>query len=200
MIYRKYIKRFLDIIISLFSIALLIPLFTIIAILIKIDSKGEVIFKQERLGKNGKEFEIFKFRTMVKNAENLGTGINTFQHDPRITKVGAWLRKTSLDELPQLFNVLKGDMSIVGPRPPVPYHPKKYDNYSDFQVQRFRVKPGITGYAQVKGRNNLNWDERVSYDVDYVKRLSFSLDVKILWLTFIKVIKREDIHSNKRIG
>src|SRR5699024_4264338 len=118
-----------------------------------IDSRGPVIFKQRRLGRNGKEFTIYKFRTMINNAENQGMGIKTFVGDDRITKIGVVLRKTSLDELPQLINVLKGDMSFVGPRPPVPYHPRKYEEYNDVQKKRFKVRQGITGYAQVKGRN-----------------------------------------------
>src|SRR5690625_2783136 len=132
---------------------------------------------------------------MVDNAEKMGSGIITFENDPRITKVGNFLRKTSLDELPQLLNVLKGDMSIVGPRPPVPYHPKKYEEYPEFQKRRFIVKPGITGYAQVNGRNNLTWDDRIELDIQYVEQFSVLLDIKIILLTIIKVFKSEDIHS-----
>lgn len=167
----------------------------IIILLIKSTSEGPVFFKQERLGKNGKVFKIIKFRTMIDNAEQIGTGVITFENDPRITKVGSFLRKTSLDELPQLINVLKGDMSIVGPRPPVPYHPKKYEEYSEYEKKRFNVKPGITGYAQVNGRNNLTWEQRINMDVYYVDNRSFLLDLKIIILTMVKVLKREDIHS-----
>lgn len=167
----------------------------IIILLIKSTSEGPVFFKQERLGKNGKVFKIIKFRTMIDNAEQIGTGVITFENDPRITKVGSFLRKTSLDELPQLINVLKGDMSIVGPRPPVPYHPKKYEEYSEYEKKRFNVKPGITGYAQVNGRNNLTWEQRINMDVYYVDNRSFLLDLKIIFLTMLKVLKREDIHS-----
>lgn len=167
----------------------------IIILLIKSTSEGPVFFKQDRLGKNGKVFKIIKFRTMIDNAEQIGTGVITFENDPRITKVGSFLRKTSLDELPQLINVLKGDMSIVGPRPPVPYHPKKYEEYSEYEKKRFNVKPGITGYAQVNGRNNLTWEQRINMDVYYVDNRSFLLDLKIIFLTMLKVLKREDIHS-----
>jgi len=149
---------------------------------------------QERLGKNGEVFKIYKFRTMVENAESKGSGIYTSKGDPRITKVGHFLRKTSLDELPQLLNVLKGDMSLVGPRPPVPYHPYKYNEYSDKQRKRFKVKPGITGFAQVSGRNKLSWDERIEFDVEYVENYSLFLDFKILFNTFLTVFKNNDIY------
>lgn len=196
--YDKYIKRLLDIILVLM---LFLPLFLIsilIAIAIKVDSKGPVLFKQKRLGRDGDIFNILKFRTMIENAENIGPGLSTFEGDPRVTRVGNILRKTSLDELPQLFNVLKGDMSIVGPRPPVPYHPRKYHEYNDHQKQRFMVRPGITGYAQVKGRNSLTWDERIEFDVQYVNKQNLFLDIKIVLLTILKVFKREDIHGPNR--
>lgn len=188
-------KRLLDILGSLFGIILTSPILLISAIAIKLDSKGPVFFKQERLGENGKVFNIIKFRTMVDNAEKMGSGIITYENDPRITRVGNILRKTSLDELPQLFNVLKGDMSLVGPRPPVPYHPKKYEEYPENQKKRFIVKPGITGYAQVNGRNNLTWDDRIELDVQYVENFNILLDLKIIFLTIVKVIKSEDVHS-----
>src|SRR5690625_1515845 len=189
------IKRIIDLFGSLIGIIILSPILIIISLAIKLTSKGLVFFRQERLGRNGKVFKIIKFRTMVDNAEKVGTGIKTYDGDPRITKVGDILRKTSLDELPQLFNVIGGSMSIVGPRPPVPYHPREYRDYPEHQIQRFEVKQGITGYAQVKGRNLLTWDERIKYDVEYVKRQSTFLDFKIIILTIIKVFKKEDIHS-----
>lgn len=196
--YNRFIKRLLDILVVLILLLPLVVICVFIAIIIRIDSRGSVLFKQSRLGKDGKVFKILKFRTMVENAESIGSGLSTFEGDPRVTRVGNLLRKTSLDELPQLFNVLKGDMSIVGPRPPVPYHPRKYEEYPDHQVQRFEVRPGITGYAQVKGRNSLKWDERIEYDVEYVKNQSFLLDLKIVFLTIIKVFKKEDIHGPER--
>ena len=187
-------KWICDFIASLIGLIILLPLFIIIAILIKIDSKGPVFFLQERLGKDGKTFKMYKFRTMVKNAENKGSGIYTSKEDPRITKIGHFLRKTSLDELPQLINILKGEMSLVGPRPPVPYHPYKYEEYSKKQKKRFNVKPGITGYAQVSGRNKLSWDERIEYDIKYVNKRNLLLDIKIIFFTFYKLFKKEEIY------
>src|SRR5699024_8924202 len=192
------IKRFVDIVVSIVSMILLLPLFLIIGFAIKIDSKGPVFFKQERLGKNGKVFKIIKFRTMVDNAEQKGSGLSTFEGDHRVTSVGEILRKTSLDEISQLINILIGDMSLVGPRPPVPFHPRKYEEYSDHQVLRFKVRPGITGLAQIMGRNSLTWDERIKYDVEYVQNLSLLLDIKIILLTIVKVFKSENIHGPSR--
>jgi len=192
------IKRFVDIVVSIVSMILLLPLFLMIAFAIKIDSKGPVFFKQERLGKNGKVFKIIKFRTMVDNAEQKGSGLSTFEGDPRVTRVGEMLRKTSLDEISQLINILIGDMSLVGPRPPVPFHPRKYEEYSDHQVLRFKVRPGITGLAQIMGRNSLTWDERIEYDVEYVQNVSLLLDIKIILLTIVKVFKSENIHGPSR--
>ncbi|GAA0343305.1 sugar transferase [Oceanobacillus oncorhynchi subsp. oncorhynchi] len=196
--YDKTFKRTLDLILAL---ALAIPLGVvgiIVAILIKLDNKGAIFFKQERVGKNGKVFKIYKFRTMIENAMNVGSGLSTFEGDPRVTKVGSLLRKTSLDEIPQLINVIKGEMSFVGPRPPVPYHPKKYEDYSNKDKKRFTVRPGITGYAQVKGRNSLTWAERFVFDNEYVDSQNLWLDIKIVFLTFHKIIKSENIHGPSR--
>ena len=193
--YAKYIKRFLDLILSLMALIILILLMIVIAILIKIDSKGPVFFLQERLGKNGKVFKIIKFRTMVVNAEHIGDGLKVkSESDNRITRVGKILRKTSLDELPQLVNVIKGDMSIVGPRPPVTYYPYKYEDYSKDQKKRFNVKPGITGLAQVKVRNSASWDERIKIDLIYVKRITFINDLKIIIKTVKQVFEKENIY------
>lgn len=159
-----YIKRIFDIVISIMALVILSPLLLIIGLAIKIGSKGPIFFTQKRLGKNGKEFNIYKFRTMVDNAENMGRGIFITESDNRITNIGKILRITSLDELPQLINVIKGDMSIVGPRPPLTYYPYVYDDYDFEKKQRFNVRPGITGYAQIKGRNNLNWNEKIKLE------------------------------------
>ena len=199
--YAKYIKRCLDFICSLLGLIILSPLLLILAILVKIDSKGPIFFKQERLGKNGKVFKIIKFRTMVVNAEHIGEGLRvSSENDNRITKIGKILRKTSLDELPQLINVLKGDMSLVGPRPPVTYHPYKYEEYSEEQKKRFNVRPGITGLAQVKYRNSATWEERIKVDIIYVKNISFLEDFKIILRTIQSIFKKENIYMENNIN
>jgi len=192
--YKKKLKRIIDILLILITILPLFIIGVIISILIKKDSKGKIFFKQERLGKNGKIFNIYKYRTMIEDAEKVGSGIYTNDEDPRITKFGHILRKTSLDELPQIINIIKGEMSFVGPRPPLPYHPYKYENYDEEKIKRFNVKPGITGLAQAYGRNTLTWDERIEYDVKYVKKISFLLDCKIIFKTIFSVIKKENIY------
>lgn len=189
------VKRVLDFILSLVGLIVLSPFLLVICLLIRLDSKGPVFFTQDRLGHNGKVFKICKFRTMVDGAINIGSGLFTNEVDPRITKLGSFLRKTSLDELPQLINVLKGEMSLVGPRPPVPYYPHKYEDYPEEQKLRFTVLPGITGYAQVSGRNTLNWDERIERDIEYVKNQSLILDMKIILKTIQSVFLRKDVYS-----
>ncbi len=196
-----YVKRLLDVIISLAGLILLSPLFLIISLLIRLDSKGPIIFGQARLGYDGKTFEIHKFRTMVDGAPNMGSGLFTNETDPRITKIGSFLRRTSLDELPQLINLLRGDMSLVGPRPPVPYYPYKYEDYPDEQRLRFTVLPGITGYAQVKGRNKINWDQRIELDMQYVENQSLLLDLEIIAETVRNVVlKNDDVYSESKKG
>ena len=184
-------KRLIDIVGSLGGIILLSPLFLIVAILIKIeDPKGKVFFAQERNGRYPKTFKMYKFRSMVHNAEELlkdlmdrneQTGpVFKINDDPRITKVGKFIRKTSIDELPQLFNVLKGDMSLVGPRPPIPH---EVDQYNSYQMQRLAVKPGLTCIWQVSGRNNIGFDEWVEMDIEYIKTRNLWLDIKLIFKT-----------------
>ncbi len=197
------IKRCFDILLSLIAIIILSPLLLIIAIAVKVDSKGLALFRQGRLSKNGKVFTMYKFRTMVENAEQMGTGLFNYANDFRVTKVGKILRKTSLDELPQLFNIIKGDMSIVGPRPPVSYELGEYEELSDEYKRRFTVLPGITGLAQVSGRNELPWDEKVKYDNQYIdlfKKYGVLLDFKIIFLTVVNVFKMKDIYEVKEEG
>jgi len=196
-----FIKRLIDIFCSGVGVIIISPILIIIALLIKLNSKGPVLFKQERIGLYGKVFVIFKFRTMVVGAEQLGDGlsINT-STDSRITKIGKFLRSTSLDEFPQLFNVLKGDMSLVGPRPPVTYFPYKgINDYPDWAKNRFNMRPGITGLAQVSVRNSVSWDERIKIDNKYIQNFNFYLDIKILLKTFYKLFKSENIYMEQQV-
>lgn len=190
------LKRVFDLFGSIVGLIIISPILLCISIAIKVTSKGPVFFKQDRLGKNGETFKILKFRTMVVNAEKIGTGlfVNN-ENDNRITKVGKFLRATSLDELPQIFNVIIGDMSLVGPRPPVIHHPYRYDEYSDFQRKRFDMRPGMTGLAQVNVRNSVPWDRRIPIDVEYVENFNIVLDIKILFKTFLKIFKNESIYT-----
>ena len=196
----KCLKRFFDIVLCAVALIVLIPILLIIAILIKADSKGPVLFIQERRTKNGRIFKMYKFRSMVVNAENMGSGLFNYENDPRVTKVGRFLRKTSLDELPQLWNVLKGDLSLVGPRPCVSYELGDFDTLNKKYKKRFEVRGGITGLAQVKGRNENSWDEKVTYDnmyIDKFKKQGVFLDVKIIAETFFKVFRRQNIYEEK---
>ena len=185
--YKHFFKRFFDITISFFGLLICAIPMLIVAIAIKIESKGPVIFKQERVGKNGKVFHIYKFRSMCVGAEQTGSGVYSGKGDKRVTKVGKILRATSLDELPQFLNLLKGDMSLIGPRPPLTYHPWTWDKYTDEQKRMFEVRPGITGWAQVNGRKEVEWNKRIQLNVWYVDHVSFWLDIKILFMTVFKV-------------
>ena len=193
----KYIKRFIDIFLSFIMLIVLSPILLIIALLVKIDSKGPVIFKQERIGLNGKVFKILKFRTMCVGAEQMKGGVCSDNSDPRITRVGRVLRATSGDELLQAINVLRGDMSFIGPRPPLTYHPWPYNEYTSEQKRMFEVRPGITGWAQVNGRKAVEWHKRIELNVWYVDHMSFLLDVKIFFMTIFKVFTNAD---NENIG
>ncbi|MCX6718060.1 MAG: sugar transferase [Candidatus Staskawiczbacteria bacterium] len=187
------LKRIFDFSIALAGLILLSPLFLLIAVLVKIDSAGPVFFKQERIGKNGKAFYPFKFRTMVEGAVNKGLGITVSENDERITKIGGFLRKWGIDEFPQLINVLKGEMSLVGPRPTLRYQVEKYN---DFEKRRLLAKPGLAGWALIHGRNSLTWQERIKYDVWYVDNWSVLLDIKIIFKTFYLIfIKQEGVYG-----
>jgi|TARA_B110000027_G_C16079107_1_gene282786 undecaprenyl phosphate N,N'-diacetylbacillosamine 1-phosphate transferase len=190
-------KRFTDLLFATILILLLSPIFLLLSIFILIDSKGGVFFLQDRIGLNRKKFRIIKFRTMVKNAESTGTGIFTNKNDDRITNFGNFLRKYSLDELPQIFNVFKGEMSIVGPRPPVLFHPYKIDQYPEEYIKRFNFKPGITGLAQISGRTNITWEERFVFDLIYINNYSILLDVKILFTTVKNIFKKIEVYPSE---
>ena len=190
----KGVKRALDVTFSLIGTAVSSPILLAVAAAVKLDSKGPVIFKQERLGKDGKVFEMYKFRTMTDKRDAEG---NLLPDKDRLTKFGKLLRATSLDELPEFFNILKGDMSFIGPRPTLTYHPWKLEEYTDFQRRRFEVRPGITGLAQVHGRKAIDWNDRIKYDVEYVDNLSLGLDCKILFQTVWNVLTMKD---NDNVG
>ena len=190
MLYRKYLKRFFDFTLSLLLLIFTSPLIIIISIILYITNKGEIFFIQPRPGKNEKIFFIIKFKTMN---EKKNENSELLPDDERITRIGKIIRKTSIDELPQLINVLKGDLSLVGPRPLlVDYLPL----YNELQRRRHKVKPGITGWAQINGRNAISWLEKFKYDVWYVDNISLFLDIKILVLTFVKVFKSEGVNSS----
>ena len=188
----RAVKRFLDVTASFLGLVLLSPLLLAVSILIKIDSRGPVIFRQKRIGRNGKVFEIYKFRSMCVGAEKTGSGVYSGKGDARVTRIGKILRATSIDELPQLLNILKGEMSFVGPRPPLTYHPWKYEEYTDFQKRMFEVRPGITGWAQVNGRKDVEWHKRIELNVWYVDHMSLLLDIKIMFMTAFKVLTIAD--------
>lgn len=188
----RAVKRFLDVTASFLGLVLLSPLLLAVSILIKIDSRGPVIFCQKRIGRNGKVFEIYKFRSMCVGAEKTGSGVYSGKGDARVTRIGKILRATSIDELPQLLNILKGEMSFVGPRPPLTYHPWKYEEYTDFQKRMFEVRPGITGWAQVNGRKDVEWHKRIELNVWYVDHMSLLLDIKIMFMTAFKVLTNAD--------
>ena len=186
----EVIKRLIDVVCSFLGVLVLSPLFIIIAIIIKTTSKGPVFFSQRRVGKNGKEFYMYKFRSMVVNAEELKEKLSAqnemsgpmfkMKDDPRVTKVGKFIRKTSIDELPQLWNVLKGDMSLVGPRPSLP---KEVAQFEDWMYKRLEVKPGLTCYWQVSGRNNIDFEDWMKLDVKYVKERNLWIDIKLIFKT-----------------
>lgn len=186
--YKNYFKTLIDKILSLLGIVFLCPIFIVVTFALLIDNKGKAFFTQDRPGKYGKIFKIIKFKTMNDNKDALG---NLLPDAERLTFLGNIVRKTSIDELPQLFNVLKGDMSLIGPRPLLPeYLPR----YSERQKIRHHIKPGITGWAQINGRNAIEWNKKFEFDVWYVENLSFILDLQIMFLTFKKVINFEGIN------
>ena len=194
------IKRAFDIVSSGILIVLLTPFWIGISIAIKKDSEGPILFKQERRTKEGRVFQMYKLRSMVVNAEKMGAGLFNYENDPRVTKVGRMLRDSSLDELPQLFNIFKDDMSVVGPRPCVTYELGDFETLNKKYRKRFEVKAGLTGWAQIKGRNDISWDKKVTYDNEYVdlfRKYGFLIDIKVGLMSLFKAFKKEKIYENK---
>jgi lipopolysaccharide/colanic/teichoic acid biosynthesis glycosyltransferase len=187
--YRRFGKPAIDVFLATLAVGLLWPLWLFIALLVKLESRGPVFYVQERIGKDGHAFPFIKFRTMVVGAETQGAGVLCLKDDPRITRIGRLLRRYSLDEIPQILNVLRGEMSLIGPRPGLAYQVSKY---TPFQLRRLSVLPGITGWAQVNGRNSIMWDRRIELDVEYVERMSFLMDLQILARTLRAVLKTHD--------
>ena len=191
--YKTYLKRLLDLVLSFIGLLVLSPILLLVILLLAIANNGKPFFFQMRPGLNGHLFKIIKFKTMNDKKDSNGKLLND---SLRLTKIGNFVRKTSLDEIPQLINVLKGDMSLIGPRPLLPeYLPL----YNDEQKKRHNVRPGITGWAQVNGRNTINWQQKFEYDVWYVQHLNFKLDIKIIIQTFQKVLKSEGIYASSTI-
>jgi lipopolysaccharide/colanic/teichoic acid biosynthesis glycosyltransferase len=194
MLYRRFGKRVLDLVLALGGLVLLAPLLALVALAIKLTSRGPVFYVQERIGRDGVPFPFIKFRTMVVGAETQGAGILCLKDDPRVTRVGRLLRRFSLDEVPQLFNVLRGEMSVIGPRPGLAY---QVEAYTPAQRRRLTVLPGITGWAQVNGRNAIAWDRRIVRDLEYVDRLSLGLDLRILVRTVRAVFERDSLIAER---
>ena len=194
--YRDYVKRILDLVIAIPVFIVAFMPMILVGIAVKLDSPGPVLFKQERIGKDGKVFSMLKFRSMCVGAEKKGSGVYSGKGDSRVTRVGRIIRATSLDELPQLINVLRGDMSLIGPRPPLTYHPWKLEEYTKEQLHMFDVRPGFSGWAQINGRKDVEWHHRIELNVWYVRHVRFSLDLKIFFLTIFKVLLNSD-NENK---
>ncbi|MCE5341003.1 MAG: sugar transferase [Planctomycetaceae bacterium] len=189
----RFFKNLFDFLPALIAVIILLPVFLLVIILIRISSRGPAIFKQTRAGKDGKPFTFYKFRTMKMEVDPFGPSPKSGQ-DPRLTKIGIFLRKSSLDELPQLFNVIKGDMSLVGPRP---LYMAQMAEWNDEQKKRLLVKPGLTGLAQISGRGELTIEQKLAYDVEYVQNVSFLLDFKIVLITILQVFTGKSIYEKK---
>ena len=196
--YKRWFKRILDILLSLMGLLVLWLPMLVVAMLVKLDSPGPALFRQKRLGMNGRVYEMYKFRSMCVNAEHTGSGVYSGKGDARVTRMGRILRATSIDELPQLVNILKGDMSFIGPRPPLTYHPWPLEEYTAEQRRMFEVRPGITGWAQINGRKAVEWNRRIEMNVWYVDHATLWLDLKILFATVGKVLSNADNENTGR--
>ncbi len=188
--YARFGKRLCDLVFAWGVLIATSPIMLVIAILIWLDNPGPVFYRQERIGRHGRPFRLWKFRSMVIGAEHKGAGALVEKQDARVTRVGRVIRKLSLDEIPQLFNVVAGDMSVVGPRPGLRY---QFEQYDDVQRGRLKVRPGVTGWAQINGRNSIDWGRRIELDLEYIERLSFGLDLRIMALTIPSVLKGGDM-------
>lgn len=196
----KHYKRAADVCIAFVALVVLSPLLLLTAIAIKLDSPGPILFKQERLGLKGRVFRIWKFRSMCVGAEKQGTGVYSYKGDARITRVGRFIRATSIDELPQLVNILKGEMALIGPRPALTYHPWPFEQYTEHQRRMFDVLPGVTGWAQVNGRKEVPWPERIELNIEYVERMSLMFDIKIFLMTIFKVVTNANNNNTAKTG
>lgn len=197
------LKRVFDLVSSTVAIVVLIPVWIGVSFAIKKESKGTIFFKQDRRTKDGQVFQILKFRSMVADAEKKGTGLFNYINDPRVTGVGRKLRNTSIDELPQLFNIIKGDMSVIGPRPCVIYELGEFETLNKRYMKRFKMKAGLTGWAQVKGRNNISWDEKVGLDNEYIDlfiKYGVLIDIFVLIKSMVNIFRKENIFENKIEG
>ena len=190
--YQKYFKRIFDIFVGLSVLLLLWPVMLLMAAAIYIEDPGPVLFRQRRLGLGGKEFTMLKFRSMKQNSEHTGSGVYSGKDDPRVLKTGKIFRATSMDELIQAVHLVSGQMSLIGPRPPLTYHPWPIEEYTAEQMRMFEVRPGITGWAQVNGRKGVEWNRRIELNCWYADHVSFTLDAKIFFLTIFKVLRNED--------
>jgi len=190
-----WVKRIFDIISTVILLTVIWPIYLLLYLIVYFTSGKPVYFKQERIGKNGKTFQIIKFRTMVNDAVKMEGGYSVRVNDERFTPMGKIFRKYSFDELPQLINILKGEMSVVGPRPPLTFFPHKYEDYDEITKKRFSITPGLTGYAQIVSRNEVEWNDRFKYDILYVENYSFWFDMIILLKSILKVYKAEGIHG-----
>jgi len=194
-------KRTLDLIIAVVGLIVIMPIWLVTALLIRFESQGKIFFRQERVGRNQETFKMYKFRTMIEGAQNLGSGLFSYENDPRITRVGQKLRQSSLDETPQLLNIIKGNMSIVGPRPPVIGELEMEHDLPEGYENRFTVLPGITGLAQISGRNALNWKDKIEFDLVYIekfKNLGIVLDLTIILKTIFIVIARRNVVEKEK--